>query len=497
MRSDFIILIPVFFCLLFGCRGQEQEPAPVSVPDTVQVPVPEKIIPLGCQGCHATVVLDKNHNITCTDCHQGNSDTNKKEVAHQGLIAAPAHPDQMSATCGQCHSDQLENCKESSHLTLRNEVNQIRTHFGIEQSLNGLTEIPESQADPPQNKEQLVNDLMRRRCLRCHLYTAGDHYPYVRRGVGCAACHLHYSGGKLESHSFILPKEYQCLSCHYGSHVGADFVGSYEHDYNWEYRTPYLPQTPFERPYGVEQHQLVPDIHKQRGLTCVDCHQKEELSGQQERVKCTHCHLLDEQSPENIPDNEEADNDERAEQDILLLSKDGKVRTIPTLKHPAHAKYKGRVTCQVCHAQWSFNDQTTHLMLSYSDDVDPWEWLTVQSSAWVEYFLDHNLYSDEDELDPSMRDSISGEMKPGIWYLGFGQRRWEDIPIRRDKDGIIKVFRPILDLYISAIDEDEAPLFDNLSGNNSGLLPYAPHTTGHAGLFYENRFRHLLDNDAQ
>ena len=95
-----------------------------------------------------------------------------------------------------------------------------------------------------------------------------------------------------------------------------------------------------------------------------------------------------------------------------------------------------------------------------------------------------------------MLDSIKGRSKPGIWYLGFTQRRWEDILIDRDSDGIIKVFRPILDLRISAVDEDGDVLFDNLKGTGSGLLPYTPHTTGPAGLFYEQRFLHLLQKQA-
>ena len=131
-------------------------------------------------------------------------------------------------------------------------------------------------------------------------------------------------------------------------------------------------------------------------------------------------------------------------------------------------------------------------MLSYSDEIDSWERLTVQSSSEVEIFLEHNLYSEEDELEPTMLDSINGQQKPGVWYLGFTQRRWENILIDLDSDGIIKVFRPILDLRISAVDEEGELLFDNLKGKASGLLPYTPHTTGPAGLFYEQRFIHIL-----
>jgi hypothetical protein len=309
----------------------------------------------------------------------------------------------------------------------------------------------------------------------------------VQRGKGCAACHLQYTDGILQGHAFARPDQNTCLSCHYANHVGADYLGRYEHDFNWEYRTPYTTREPFVRPYGVELHQLAPDIHQQHGLTCLDCHSGEELSGRQPAITCRGCH----DPAASIPPLKNI----RKQGDNLILQSitDNRDHPVPRLSHPAHTAYKDRIVCQVCHAQWGFNDRSTHLLLSYAEDVDAWDRLTVQSSSEVETFLEHNLYSEEDELKPSMLDSISGQRKPGIWYLGYTQRRWEELIIKRDNDGIIKVFRPILDLRISAVAEDGQVLFDNLQGNNNGLLPYTPHTTGPAGLFYEQRFIHLLN----
>ena len=477
-------MISILLLTLIGCRNEEKTAPPASAPETVKEAPAKPRMP-GCKGCHEKMLPDTNHSLACTDCHQGNNNTTEKVMAHKGLIAAPAAPANMAAACGKCHPEQVSGCSQTLHFTLKNAVNSVRSHFGIKPPLTGLTEIPESAR--PQNKQELVDDMLRRRCLRCHVYTAGDHYPYVQRGMGCAACHLQYTDGKLQSHSFTPPTELQCLSCHYGNHVGSDFAGRYEHDFNWEYRTPYTTKEPFIRPYGVELHQLAPDIHRQRGLTCLDCHNSRELSGKQEGISCEDCHFPEPASPSPLKN-------VRTEGDQLILTgvTDGKDHRIPRLTHPAHAEYRGRVACQVCHAQWAFNDRSTHLLLSYSDEVDAWDRLTVQSSSEVETFLEHNLYSDEDELKTTMLDSINGRQKPGIWYLGFTQRRWEDILIDRDNDGIIKVFRPILDLRLSAVDEDGDVLFDNLKGGGNGLLPYAPHTTGPAGLFYEHRFLHLL-----
>jgi hypothetical protein len=273
--------------------------------------------------------------------------------------------------------------------------------------------------------------------------------------------------------------------------VGNDFTGRYEHDYNWEYRTPYTTKKEFYRPYGVELHNLSPDIHQQQGFTCLDCHSSGQLSGREKSILCVDCHAP---APGSNPS---LGNVERINDQLVLVTRnDNKKHPIPVLKHPAHDQYMNRVACQVCHGQWGFNDGVTSLLLSYSDDVAPWDRLTVQSSSVVENFLEHNLYSDEDELEPAMPDSINNTGKPGIWFLGFSQRRWENILIRRDNDdGIIKVFRPILDLRLSAVDEAEEVIhgFDNLTGSGTGLLPYTPHTTGSAGMFYERRFINLLD----
>ena len=109
----------------------------------------------------------------------------------------------------------------------------------------------------------------------------------------------------------------------------------------------------------------------------------------------------------------------------------------------------------------------------------------------MEQLIDHNVYADE-ELPLAMPDGLTGDSKAGLWLKGYGQRRWEQMRIERDKDGIIKVFRPILDLHLSMRDAEDEVLFDNVRGRGNGDLPYTPHTTGHAGMLYLDRFQDLL-----
>ncbi|MCI5151420.1 MAG: hypothetical protein D3916_18930, partial [Candidatus Electrothrix sp. MAN1_4] len=231
MKHYFIVFALFFLIQLFGCQEEEKKlpPAPSSEVQPIAQPVRKTLIlppAPGCQSCHDEIQLDSNHDFACIDCHQGNNTTKDKKRAHQGLISQAASPTIMKKTCGKCHIEQLDRCGQSGHFTMSNAVNQVREHFGLS-PLKSLTDIPESKG-LPQTKEELVNDLLRRQCLRCHVYSKGDNYASVRRGKGCAACHMQYIDGKLTDkkegrgahHAFIRPTKQQCLSCHYANHVG-------------------------------------------------------------------------------------------------------------------------------------------------------------------------------------------------------------------------------------------------------------------------------------
>lgn len=485
-----IISFLIILLLLTGCRTEEAAP-----PRTQQQQTPQAVATtpakVGCKGCHDGVILDPAHQLACTTCHGGVDDEGQIEKAHAGLIAQPAHPERMAATCGGCHPKQVTAASHSLHFTLENKINTIRLHFGAETRLNSPADIPAatSFADPL----ALADDMLRRRCLRCHVFAQGDDYAAVNRGTGCSACHLAFKDGKMQSHAFLrAPTDKQCLSCHYGNYVGSDYHGRYEHDFNWEYRTPYTSQTPnntIPRPYGVESHDLATDIHQQRGLVCIDCH-RDSGHGPAAAITCRTCHDWRPGQPAPSQPNLRIQDKSL----ILTTRAGGKERAVPPLHHPAHQQYGQKVACQVCHGQWSVNDAPTHLLLSKVPEYEAWERLTVQSSSEVEVLLNQNLYY-SNEFPLTMRDGITGKSEPGIWYQGYGQRRWEQMIVQKDTDGVIKVFRPLLDLRLSMADADGQVPFDNVSGQGSGLLPYTPHTTGHAGLFYLDRFKHLLPPD--
>jgi hypothetical protein len=484
----------IFFSILvLSCSEEKIKEETISPPPET---ISKKTIK-GCKGCHSHR-LAEHHPQNCEHCHNGDPEASEAQAAHINKSSYPAHPALMTKNCGKCHPDKVKNIQTSAHFTLKNEINQVLTSFGAARPLNSLLEIPAH--DSPSTPIELAEDLLRRRCLRCHPYTSGDSYLNVFRGSGCAACHLKFKNGYIEDHTFLrYPDDDQCLHCHYGNRVGADYYGRHEHDFNWEYRTPYQAGGLTPRPYGVEYHQLSPDIHQQKGIACIDCHPGSQLmaaghwkeksnikkpapSPAGSEISCLSCHGWSPGKP--IP----LENIEIQGNNLLLTGKISKKQLlIPMLKNKAHQENKNKAACTVCHARWSYNDRGTHLMRYDSDDFDPWSYLSIQDSFEVEQFLEA-VYNSDEEPPPVMSDKLTNQDKPGIWFKGYELRRWEDMIIQKDENGILQVFRPVLDLHLSFVNQDDEVIFDSIKGQKK-LLPYTPHTIGKAGVFYRQRLK--------
>ncbi|MBU0675679.1 MAG: hypothetical protein KJ950_13640 [Proteobacteria bacterium] len=434
-----------------------------------------------CLSCHP-VTLDDNHSLSCTICHQGDATVNDLTHAHIGLIIHPAAPDRMVQSCSPCHS-QVNDIGHSLHYTVATEINTVRRHFGADQELTSAADIPDN--NTPSTLLELVDDLLRRSCLHCHISSPGDDYDGVQRGTGCAACHLSYENGRLKSHVFQRrPADTNCLHCHYANRVGSDYYGLFEHDFKDEYRTPYRPDGEYpERPFGVERHHLTPDVHQQAGLSCVDCHSGAELMQGATPLSCAGCHLWRPGSP--VPAANLSEQDSRL---FITTRNAGQQLPIPPANSPVHQMFTGQADCTVCHAQWSFFDRGHALLRMDLNEFEEWSYLIVQSSFEVENTLLTNLYGDE-LLPPVMTDKLTGLEKPGIWLQGYSLRRWERVVIGRGKDGRLAVMRPILDLQLSWVNDQGETVFDSIQGKGPTLLPYTPHTIGPAGAFYRLRLR--------
>lgn len=466
--------------LIAGCSEEPQQPKKIEQQKhTVSLET-------GCKRCHP-VHLDKKHDLACISCHGGNPEGTSPEAAHEELVTTPAHPESMAQSCGKCHAEQVEAARRSLHFTLHNEVNTVRKAFGAEKDLSSLTDIPIHQSID--SALDVADDMLRRRCLKCHVYSEGDVYPETVRATGCAACHLIYKDGELNSHAFVKsPPDSQCLHCHYGNVVGGDYYGRYEHDLNWEYRTPYRTDDAYPRPYGLEYHELQPDTHQKSGMACIDCHSGKELkkdhqSGVKGKITCSSCHQW-QQGKKPPLGNLSSKNGSL----VLHTRHSDKELVVPQLQHQAHQQ-NDKAACTVCHAQWTFNDQGTHMIRLDYLDFDPWSRLSVQGSFEVEDQMDLNEY----EI-PFMRDQLSTIPYLGIWLKGYELRRWETPLIGTDKDGRLQTFRPILDLHLSVVNQDEEVVFDGVGiiEEQRRFLPYTPHTIGKAGAFYQQRLQENL-----
>lgn len=482
------IILPIICLLALGFSGCDRDKPPET--STVRE---TSARPPGCRGCHPEMLLDTAHDLACSRCHGGDDQAADRESAHAGLLRRPAHPARMAENCGPCHGAQVNTAADSLHFTLQNEVNTVRAAFGAASPLSSLTEIPV--ATETATPLDLADDLLRRRCLACHVYSSGDTYPETVRGTGCAACHLEFADGRMQGHVFVRsPADSQCLHCHYGNRVGADYHGRFEQDFNWEYRTPYRTDQAHPRPYGVEYHRLVPDIHQQAGMACIDCHSGTQLMGghgdnrhRDAAITCRDCHAPRQGTPPALPGLAW-----QGEQLLLTTRLAGKKLVVPPLRHPAHQEYGDRVHCSVCHSQWSFNDQGVHLIRYDGLDASPWDLLTVQGSFEAEWQLEAGI-----PQPPFMRDKISGENRPGLWLMGFEQRRWEDVPVGYGPDGRLHVLRPVLDLHLSLVDKEGTVLFDGVgpAEQSQRQRAYTPHTTGRAGAFYRQRLKAILPRE--
>ncbi|MDR0476709.1 MAG: hypothetical protein LBH14_02045, partial [Desulfobulbaceae bacterium] len=388
---------------------------PIALTSCQSAPPPTKT----CQACHA-IIFDKNHSLACHLCHGGVSPAADERAAHQEMIARPAAPGHWREGCGGCHEKEVSAVQQSSHLTLDG-YQRLRHRYGGK-PVSGIDHIPIY--SEPKTTAELADDLLRRRCLRCHLFYAGEDYAASKHGLGCAACHMRRQNGKMTSHQFAAPSDQECLACHYGNRVGADYYGLFQHDLPPDYATPFPPAA--EPAFGIESHQLIPDIHQRRGLACIDCHRGGELMATDDgKASCAVCHdpaLLATRLPTGVS---------KKDGGFLFTSHDGAVHPLPTLRHPAHEQYGKSVSCQVCHAQWAFDDDGLYAIRIDHDDWQEWRPLMRQGITELDHLLQDVFLSGKNPGPAVMSDPFTGERRPGFWLLAYGQRRWENIRTAR------------------------------------------------------------------
>ncbi len=378
---------------------------------------PNKEIPIilgereGCLYCHNEMKgFSPSHNpqaIGCASCHLGNTFTIDKALAHSNMIDIPGNLETSNNSCGQteCHPGISERVEKSLMNTMSGVISVDRFVFQESNNLNELSNVKYlgySAADTH----------MRNLCASCHIGKEKTEFGPIdelSRGGGCTACHLNYDGKaekslaklSLSNTDLSIVKFHpsldikitndHCFGCHSRSgRISTNYEGWHETQLNKD-------EMPSDSLYRLLQDGRVmkfvnSDIHYQRGLECVDCHNSYEIMGdgniyahqeEQSKIKCEDCHFAE--LPSYI-DNKNLDSESQKIAKLRSLNEpnhkylitkkdsiplintyvqnDGKVFMVGKnskkefeLKPPNficnESKAHNRLTCNSCHTAWA------------------------------------------------------------------------------------------------------------------------------------------------
>jgi hypothetical protein len=335
--------------------------------------------------------------------------------------------------CIVCHTTKTKQCEKSNHYTLKNSINITRKVWGIKNSNITLQTLPHSKTNISKPSD-LVDDLLRRKCLRCHLKSK----TINKTNNLCLSCHNKHNN---KNDSFkAKPTQKKCLKCHNNEFVGTDYLGLFPHDYDKSYRSPINKKGEFPpRPYGIDFHHLNSDIHHQKGLTCISCHNNK--NNWEHKVSCTNCH-------KDISQNN-------------------------------HKIYHKNISCNACHSAWNISSYELNVLRDDTPNYKQWSRLKVQEDKYLEKFLSKALKS-KTVINPVMPDYLTNKLEDGIWYSGWLFRRWENFFLVNSDDGKIKIAQPMYQYRISYKDKNANIILDDVYKQNGstieGFLPRDPHT---------------------
>jgi hypothetical protein len=531
-----------------------------------------------CLTCHRGIEeISENHRFSCTRCHGGRRKKTTLPDAHEGLVPNPSALEHAERFCGKCHADQVAKMSASTMAAAKGLINTTRYAWGEQPPETAPFSL---RPEPKNNEKPLpalgqgapVDDFLRTRCLRCHLGSEAPHRPGDYRASGCAACHLLYNNDgvslshdraiqsiqrkEFENHRNIFAQKeagrsltnrrgypvlhkfsvavpsVQCEHCHNNNGVGSEFEGLFG--------KPARPkegraETDAEKPvlYGREHEFLVKDIHRERGMHCIDCHGASEIKAPEQaaaghsniEIRCQDCHGTQTEPPqeflliESDPGSEvlldsNARNPnlgkkiqigdsvlvtsagtplmhtKRMKEEWVLYSKvTGKKHVIPVLKtiQPPLAHQVDRhmetMECHTCHARWSANEWGLHAVFEPGS-----------AAAWSDWgFADPSL-SDltahpgkSGALDwltaKSEPGGVTGERMRGAWFSLFSETGWNSLLLGKNRRGKYSILKPRYQYFITdlsgkggqATKRAQLPLTQD---GRPGLIlePYTPHT---------------------
>jgi len=299
-----------------------------------------------CLSCHFGIEdLSASHPSAvfgCVVCHGGNGLDLTLKGAHIGLRGGrnPSRLDVASISCGTndsqitgCHSlredpilNRVVNVPRALMSTNAGIISILRfqwgldresaSFFGIHKVSDGkisLNEIPGEVG--PDGTLDLATSHFRKFCAACHLWTPVERND-LDRLAGCAACHAQYleggkyiggdptinreSTGHVPTHTITTRiSDDRCRSCHNRSgRIGLNYHGQMESE---QYGTPYVRGGLSDNSLSDLRFllDLVPDIHYEKGMGCIDCHTAQDTMGDgsvfgfmkdQIEIRCEDCH---------------------------------------------------------------------------------------------------------------------------------------------------------------------------------------------------------------
>jgi thiosulfate/3-mercaptopyruvate sulfurtransferase len=214
----------------------------------------------------------------CVSCHGGNEKALKKETAHKGKVSRPS--DNLTL-CGKCHGEIAKTYKSSLHFTTAGLRNGVKERFS------------------KQEMKVFDKKVFEKSCRSCH--------------ASCGDCHIKgpaisgISVGLIKGHKFVKRDEGKtCNFCH-GGRVYPEFTGEYG---------------------GT------PDVHYQKGMVCIDCHNKSEFHGDgktytsrkeiPDKPACIKCHETEKEGTEQA--------------------------------RLAHSQHKDKLSCSACHSSGPYRN---------------------------------------------------------------------------------------------------------------------------------------------
>ncbi len=310
--------------LRFGWVFAPTPGAPTALPAPLPVVMGR---PEGCLVCHRGVTgLGNSHRpeaVGCASCHGGDVFTLEKARAHAGMDVIAGNLASAVRGCGQaaCHPTIIPRVERSVMATMSGIVEVDRTVFGEAAGAAGsasphVMHLGRSAADTH----------LRQLCASCHvgaMKVALGPNTEDTRGGGCNACHLAYGPAALgalaryERETLRGAAEAptvhpavsldidngQCFGCHSRSgRISTSYEGWHEmHEPPAEASDPARPAPSRFRTLEDRRvfERVMPDIHQQRGMDCIDCHTSVEVMGdgvahgrksEQLRVACEDCH---------------------------------------------------------------------------------------------------------------------------------------------------------------------------------------------------------------